>query len=157
MAWILPLLLALLPLAYGRQGEHVGESAKKRRDEVVQEAGSGVVKHAYDAGKAKYAHLPVLTFHHGGAMDLASLRIVGVGSRGYGELDPFGTIAMWVEDEKGTPVYVLDDGTSGGFAVAAHLKLPGVRLTPFQLDRDGLWIGQSVEVPESVPAPKMEL
>ena len=154
MMILLPLLLALLPLARGRPGEHVGESARRRRDEVLQETGSGAVKHAYDAAVGKYAHLPVITFHHGGEMDLASVRLVGTSAA---EKDPYGTLAMWVEDEKGTPVYFLDDGTTGGFAVAPHLKLPGVRLTPFNLDRDGLWIGQTVDVPSSVPAPKLEL
>ena len=146
-------LLALAALVDAQGGQqHVGDSARKKRDEVLKSR-EDVQRREYDASKGSYDHLPVLKFHHGGQMDLASLTVVGTKRH---EPDPYGTEALWVEDEKGKVVFLQEEGVHGGFAVAPHLKLPGVKLTTYNLDDEGLWVGATVDVPSSVP-PKQEL
>lgn len=145
------LFFAATVSAQGGQ-QHVGETAKKKRDAVLQ-GSTDAMRHEFDASKGDYDHLPKLKFHHGGEMDLASLSVVGTKR---GEPCPFGTEALWVEDQKGTVVFLQEDGVHGGFAVAPHLKLAGVTLTPYALDDKGIWVGETVNVPQKVE-PKEEL
>ena len=80
-------LAALLALALGAGSgmQHVGESALKKRDEALKSR-SDVQTFEYDASKGSYDHLPVIKFHYGGVMDLASITVVGTKR---GEPDPF--------------------------------------------------------------------
>ena len=74
-----------------------------------------------------------------------------------GQSDPFHTEVLWVEDHNGVVVFLQEDGVHGGFAVAPHLKLPGVTLTPYQMDDEGIWVGKTVVAPGGQEKRKQEL
>ena len=141
---MLRLLLVLLVASLqgsAAQNQFVGVEALRHRDALLAEYKDETIKNDPEMGE--YDHMPFMRFHHGGEMDLASIRVVGAES---GE-STFDTAAIWCEDENGRVVF-LQEGESarGGFAVAPHLKLPGVMLTPFHLDGQGLWVGPTVPV-----------
>ena len=144
------LVFTLCTPARGQQ-QHVGAPAQEKRDEILKSR-SDAPRKEYTAGK-EYNHLPVIKFHHGGAMDLCSVSVVGTTR---GQPDPYQTEALWVEDQKGEVVYLQEDGVHGGFAVATHLKVPGTQLTPMSVDEDGIWVGETLSVPKSVPPPTKE-
>ena len=75
-------------------------------------------------------------------MDVISIEVVGSDK---GQNNPFGSRAIWVEDEDGKVVYLHEDATRGGFAVPEHLL--GSVLTGYNLDSSGLWLGPPLEVP----------
>jgi hypothetical protein len=73
----------------------------------------------------------VIKFHPGGEMDLASLSVIGTTR----DTNPYNTVALWVEDQKNSVVYLQEGHPYGGFAVAPHLKHFGTRSVVAALPR----------------------
>lgn len=125
-------------------GQHVGERAKELRDQLLAEHDGPV--HNYNPEEhdthSSYDHMPRLVLHPSGQMDVISVTVVGTDD---GQSNPYGTKAIWVEDEGGTVLYLHEGETKGGFAVPDHLL--GSVLTGYNLDDSGLWHGPPLEVP----------
>jgi hypothetical protein len=128
--------------SYGAQ--HVGAPAKELRDKFLEEQSGPVHKYNPETQDtaSTYEHMPLLELHPSGEMDVISIEVVGSDK---GQNNPFGSRAIWVEDEDGKVVYLHEDATRGGFAVPEHLL--GSVLTGYNLDSSGLWLGPPLEVP----------
>jgi len=141
---LLALAVVAPAAAQSSGGQHVGDTATKKRDAALA-ANPDIVRHKFSLEKGKFDHLPIMKFHPAGEMDLASVSVIGTTR----DSNPFQTEVLWVEDEKGKVVFLQENAAFGGFAVAKHLKLPGVTLTPHNLDEAGLWVGEPVVPPKT--------
>ena len=127
-AIIIVLFAAALPAATAEGVQHVGESARRKRDEVLARE-SSVPFYPFDASlDAVLIHLPILKFHVGGAMDLASISVAGTTR---GQADPLNTQLLWVEDQHGEVIYLQEEVCFAPATIVAHRWAAAPNRRPF--------------------------